>query len=110
MITLSEKDCRIIEATVYYLEMHEKPTLRQQPVEHISFELLPQPVEVNIYKKLYYDTGFVWNWLDRLVMDELLLHGKINTANIEIYKVVKEGVVAGFAELIKKNDFGLILN
>lgn len=100
MITISENDYTIVEATVYYLEMHEKPLVRQQAVEDVHFELLPQPVEVSDYKKLYYDTGFVWNWIDRLVMDEQLLDKKINADNIEIYKVVKNGMEAGFAEFM----------
>ena len=51
-------------ATVTFLEMHTKPSEILQPVAGTSFNLLPKPVSVSEYRKLYYGVGEKWYWLD----------------------------------------------
>jgi GNAT superfamily N-acetyltransferase len=90
--------------TVTFLEMHEpKESPVQLPDTH--FELLPKPISVNAYRKLYYGVGEKWHWLDRMVMPDKELFDKINAPNTDIYVFYVNNEPAGYIEFVKEEKF-----
>ena len=94
--------------TVTFLEMHE-PKEFPAPLPGTRFELLPKPVSVNEYRKYYYGVGEKHFWLDRMVMPDQELSGKINADNIDIYIFYINDEAAGYIEFIKEERFVEIL-
>jgi GNAT superfamily N-acetyltransferase len=94
---------------VTFLEMHEQPANTIPAAFTMPFELLPKPIEVNEYRNYYYGVGKQWYWLDRMVMEDHLLHEKINASNVDIYVLYIEDQVGGFAEFVREKDHVEIL-
>ena len=92
-------------ATVTFLEMHTKPSEILQPVAGTSFNILPIPVSVSEYRKLYYGVGEKWNWLDRMVIPDKELYQKINAANIEIFVLYVNNETTGYIEFVLEDKF-----
>lgn len=90
---------------VYYLKMEQRPEQRIFDKTDVSFDLLPKPISVEDYLKLYKGVGFDWNWFDRLVMPKEELKEKINASNVHIYVVKVNGETAGYAELEIEKEF-----
>lgn len=94
--------------TVTFLEMHE-PGEFPVPLKGTGFELLPKPVSVNEYRKYYYGVGEKHFWLDRMVMPDEELFGKINAGNVDIFVFYVNKEVAGYIEFVKEQKFVEIL-
>jgi len=96
-------------ATVTFLEMHERPTMPLQPIPGTEFRLLNKPVAVEEYRKYYYGVGEKYHWLDRMVMPDEELSGKINAGNVEIFIFHVNNETAGYIEFVKEERFVEIL-
>lgn len=95
-------------ATVTFMEMHERPVAPPSR-GNTTFQLLPKPINVNVYREYYFGVGEKHQWLDRMVMEDTELSGKINADNIEIYTFHIDDKPAGYAEFILNKDFTEIL-
>lgn len=95
----------LVPATVTYLEMHARPPAAWQIRPGTSFSILPKPVSANTYRQYYYGVGEKHHWLDRMVMPDEELLGRINAANTQIYLMHHNGALAGFAEFVIEKDF-----
>ncbi|PWU04185.1 MAG: hypothetical protein C5B52_01930 [Bacteroidetes bacterium] len=99
---------------VVYLQMNSRPTLRLPQRDHIVFELQPAPVSAGQYRDWYYGVGKLWNWVDRMIMEDTELLSLINSPENEIYLMKVNDEFAGFAEFTRKGDcveiqyFGLV--
>src|SRR4051794_9058092 len=98
MIRITEKDYSIIPVQVHYLGMHTKPEFVLPQKEGVTFTKIEKPFNLDTYRLYYYNTGFKWNWLDRLTMTDEELSNKINTNNIEIFVLKENNNDAGYAE------------
>jgi len=94
--------------TVTFLEMHESKELPAL-LANTHFELLPKPISVNEYRKYYYGVGEKHFWLDRMVMPDEELFGKINAANVDIFLFYINKEVAGYIEFVKEEKYVEIL-
>lgn len=94
--------------TVTFLEMH-KPKELPVPLPGTQFGLLPKPIPVNEYRKLYYDVGEKHFWLDRMVMPDEELFDKINASNVDIFLFYVNKEVAGYVEFVKEEEYVEIL-
>lgn len=94
---------------VTFLEMHEQPAYTIPIAFKLDFELLPKPISVSDYRNYYYGVGKEWYWLDRMVMEDHLLHEKINAPNVDIFVLHIEDQPAGFAEFVREKDHVEIL-
>ncbi len=93
---------------VFYLEMDENPNFEVEKAantERVVFEKLDRPLSVETYRKHYYNVGFPFQWLDRLVMADDELSEKINAPNIDIFVFKIDGEDAGYAEFQKEEAF-----
>lgn len=95
--------------TVTFLEMHERPANKPEPIPGTEFRLWPKPIDVNEYRKIYYTVGEKHFWLDRIVMPDEELFKKINGDNIEIFLFYVNNEPAGYIEFIKEPRFTEIL-
>lgn len=94
---------------VFYLKMDENPCFKLLDTEGMHFEKLKQPINVQDYRKHYFNVGFEWNWLDRLVMLDDELSFKINQPSVDIFILKVNNEAAGFAEFMKEESFTEIL-
>jgi len=96
-------------ATVTFLEMHQRPLEKPAMLPDTTFKLIPKPISVETYRTYYYSVGEKFNWLDRMVMPDEELYHKINADNTDIFLMHVKDVPAGFVEFVKENDFTEIL-
>jgi GNAT superfamily N-acetyltransferase len=110
-MTISINLSRIIiqPVTVTFLEMHQAPKEKPEPIDGTSFRLLTKPVSVETYRKLYYGVGEKWHWLDRMVMPDEELFERINAVNIDIFVFHVNDQPAGYIEFIIEEKFTEIL-
>jgi GNAT superfamily N-acetyltransferase len=90
--------------TVTFLEMHTPVAFPPVP-DHVSFELLPKPVDVNEYRQYYYGVGEKYFWLDRMVMPDEELSKMINAPNVDIFVFKIKNEAAGYIEFQKEENF-----
>jgi GNAT superfamily N-acetyltransferase len=90
--------------TVTFLEMHQ-PTEQPEPLSGTGCVLMPKPISVTEYRKLYYAVGEKWHWLDRMVMPDNELAEKINAENVAVFIFYVHHEPAGFTELVKENKY-----
>ncbi len=88
--------------------MSNQPTASPRLLSWI-FNCCPKPISVNDYRNYYYGVGKEWYWLDRMVMEDALLHEKINAPNVDIFVLYIEDQPAGFAEFVREKDHVEIL-
>jgi GNAT superfamily N-acetyltransferase len=89
---------------VTYLEMDEPKDL-PEIIPGTRFELLPKPIDADLYRKYYYGVGEKYYWLDRMVMNNEELFQKINAGNVEIFLFYVNNEVAGYIEFLKEDSF-----
>lgn len=99
----------LIPATVTYLEMHQKPSFDWTAWPGTDISKLEKPITAETYRKYYYGVGKNHNWLDRMVMPDEELLGKINDPKTEIFLMHFNSQLAGFAEFIVETDFTELL-
>ena len=96
-------------ATVYYLEMKERPASGEIDIPSFHAIKSARPLSASHYRELYYGVGEQWHWLDRMVISETELEEKINQPNVHIFTFEVAGQTAGYVELVEETAFVEIL-
>src|SRR5262245_27608510 len=102
---LAESDYRIEPAKVIYLEMHDDPQFILPAKPGVLLYKLDKPIDADKYRYYYKSVGFLWNWLDRLAINDEELSAKINAENISIYVLSQNNTDAGYAEFAVEKDY-----
>ena len=94
---------RLIETTVTYLEMDQRPTRPTVAAPSGKLAILrAEKPTASFYRYLYDAVGEAWNWTDRRVIGDDALTAIIGDPKVEIYVLYVGGVPAGFAELDRR--------
>jgi GNAT superfamily N-acetyltransferase len=90
----------LLEDTVTYLEMLERPLRRRAPAPLDKLALMrAEDCTVSFYRYLYNTVGEPWLWFERRIIDDAALAAQIHRPGIEIFVLYVRGVPAGFFEL-----------
>jgi GNAT superfamily N-acetyltransferase len=106
----------LLDDTITYLEMLERPTGRQVPTPLDKLALMrAEHCTVSFYRYLYNTVGEPWLWFERRLIGDSALAALIHQSTIEIFVLYVRGVPAGFFELdlaapreTKLSYFGLV--
>ena len=90
----------LIDDTITYLEMHERP---HTPRVHAPLGKLAlmqaEACTVSFYRYLYETVGTPWLWYERRLLDDAALAAEIGKPTTEIFVLYVGGVPAGYFEL-----------
>jgi GNAT superfamily N-acetyltransferase len=90
----------VLEDTITYLEMLERPAGRRVPTPLETLALMrAEACTVSFYRYLYDTVGEPWLWFERRIIDDAAVAAQIHRATIEIFVLYVRGVPAGFFEL-----------
>ena len=90
----------VLEDTITYLEMLERPAGRRFPAPLDKLALMrAEDCTVSFYRYLYDTVGEPWLWIERRIIDDAALAAQIHRPTIEIFVLYARGVPAGFFEL-----------
>jgi GNAT superfamily N-acetyltransferase len=90
----------VLEDTITYLEMLERPAGRRFPTPLDKLALMrAEACTVSFYRYLYDTVGEPWLWFERRIIDDAAVAAQIHRPAIEIFVLYVRGVPAGFFEL-----------
>jgi len=90
----------MLEDTITYLEMLERPAGRRVPAPLDKLALMrAEACTVSFYRYLYDTVGEPWLWFERRIIDDASVAAQIHRPAIEIFVLYVRGVPAGFFEL-----------
>jgi GNAT superfamily N-acetyltransferase len=90
----------LLEDTITYLEMLERPAGRRVPAPLDRLALMQvEACTVSFYRYLYETVGEPWLWFERRLIDDVAVAAEIHKPTIEIFVLYVRGVPAGFFEL-----------
>ena len=90
----------VLEDTITYLEMLERPAGRRVPAPLDKLALMrAEACSVSFYRYLYDTVGEPWLWFERRMIDDAAVAAQIHRPTIEIFVLYVRGVPAGFFEL-----------
>jgi GNAT superfamily N-acetyltransferase len=90
----------VLEDTITYLEMLERPAGRRVPAPLDKLALMrAEACTVSFYRYLYDTVGEPWLWFERRIIDDAAVAAQIHQPTIEIFVLYVRGVPAGFFEL-----------
>jgi len=90
----------VLEDTITYLEMLERPVRRRMPAPLDKLALMrAEACTVSFYRYLYDTVGEPWLWFERRIIDDAAVAAQIHRPAIEIFVLYVRGVPAGFFEL-----------
>jgi GNAT superfamily N-acetyltransferase len=90
----------LLDDTITYLEMLQRPTGRQVPAPLDKHALMrAENCTVSFYRYLYNTVGEPWLWFERRLIGDSALAALIHQPTIEIFVLYVRGVPAGFFEL-----------
>jgi len=90
----------VLEDTITYLEMLERPAGRRVPAPLDKLALMrAEGCTVSFYRYLYDTVGEPWLWFERRIIDDVDLASQIHRPSIEIFVLYVRGAPAGFFEL-----------
>ena len=90
----------VLEDTITYLEMLERPGGRRVPAPLDKLALIrAEDCTVSFYRYLYDTVGEPWLWFERRIVDDAAVAEQIHRRPIEIFVLYVRGVPAGFFEL-----------
>jgi GNAT superfamily N-acetyltransferase len=90
----------VLEDTITYLEMLERPVGRRMPAPLDKLALMrAEASTVSFYRYLYDTVGEPWLWFERRIIDDASVAAQIHQSAIEIFVLYVRGVPAGFFEL-----------
>jgi len=90
----------VLEDTITYLEMLERPSGRRVPAPLDKLALMrAEACSVSFYRYLYDTVGEPWLWFERRMIDDAAVAAQIHLPTIEIFVLYVRGVPAGFFEL-----------
>jgi GNAT superfamily N-acetyltransferase len=96
----AEKFVAVLQDTITYLEMLERPAGRRVPAPLDKVALMrAEACTVSFYRYLYNSVGEPWLWFERRLIDDDALAALITKPTIEIFVLHVHGVPAGFFEL-----------
>jgi GNAT superfamily N-acetyltransferase len=89
-----------LDDTVTYLEMFERPPVRQLPAPLGKLALMrAEACSVTFYRYLYNTVGEPWLWYARRVWSDATLSAELEKPTTEIFVLYVGGVPVGFFEL-----------
>jgi GNAT superfamily N-acetyltransferase len=90
----------MLDDTITYLEMLERPTGRRvtAPLDKLAL-MHAENCTVSFYRYLYNTVGEPWLWFERRLLDDAALAEEIGKPTIEIFVLYVRGVPAGYFEL-----------
>jgi GNAT superfamily N-acetyltransferase len=95
-----EECVAVLEDTITYLEMLERPAGRRVPAPLDKLALMrAEACTVSFYRYLYDTVGEPWLWFERRLIDDAALAALIAEPTIEIFVLYVRGAPAGFFEL-----------
>lgn len=105
MNTKEDKLAGKLKITITYLEMREKPQLRELTSPSPKIKIIPaiNPTG-SFYRYLYNTVGGPWLWYERRRMSDEQLRDSIQNSKVEIYVLYVDGVPAGYAELDRRHE------
>lgn len=90
----------LIDDTITYLEMFERPPARQVPAPFGKLALMrTQACTVSFYRYLYETIGTPWLWFERRQWSDAALAAELAKSATEIFVLYVGGVPAGYFEL-----------
>jgi GNAT superfamily N-acetyltransferase len=90
----------VLEDTITYLEMLERPVGRRMPAPLDKLALMrAEASTVSFYRYLYDTVGEPWLWFERRIIDDASVAAQIHQSAIEVFVLYVRGVPAGFFEL-----------
>jgi GNAT superfamily N-acetyltransferase len=90
----------VLEDTITYLEMLERPAGRRMPAPLGKLALMrAEACTVSFYRYLYDTVGEPWLWFERRIIEDDAVAAQIHRPTIEIFVLYVRGVPAGFFEL-----------
>ena len=90
----------MLEDTITYLEMLERPTGRRVPAPLDKLALMrAENSTLSFYRYLYDTVGEPWLWVERRQIEDAALLAQIRKPTVEIFVLYVRGVPAGFFEL-----------
>jgi GNAT superfamily N-acetyltransferase len=90
----------LLDDTITFLEMLERPTGRQVPAPLEKLALMrAEHCTASFYRYLYNTVGEPWLWFERRLIGDSALAALIHQPTIEIFVLYVRGVPAGFFEL-----------
>jgi GNAT superfamily N-acetyltransferase len=90
----------LIDDTVTYLEMFERPPPRALPPPSGKLALMrAEACTVSFYRYLYETVGTPWVWFERREMSDAALAAELAKPTTEIFVLYAGGVPAGYFEL-----------
>lgn len=99
-MTRGKRSLPVVETTVTYLEMRERPKRPRAPAPFGRLAILrAHKPTISFYRYLYNTVGESWNWTDRRLLTDEELAAIIHDPKVEIYVLYADGVPAGYAEL-----------
>jgi GNAT superfamily N-acetyltransferase len=90
----------LIDDTVTYLEMFERPPARQVPAPLGKLALMrTEACTVSFYRYLYETVGTPWLWFERRQWSDTALAAELAKPTTEVFVLYVGGVPAGYFEL-----------
>jgi GNAT superfamily N-acetyltransferase len=90
----------LLEDTLTYLEMRERPALPRAPAPPVKLALIrAEDCPVSFYRYLYATVGTPWVWYVRRSWDDARLAAELAKPTTEIFVLYVGGVPAGYFEL-----------
>jgi GNAT superfamily N-acetyltransferase len=90
----------LLEDTITYLEMLERPARPRVPTPLDRLALMQaEPCTVSFYRYLYDTVGEPWLWFERRIIDDAAVAAQIHRPAIEIFVLYVRGAPGGFFEL-----------
>lgn len=95
----------ILEVTITYLEMHQKPINlpKNDNTKQVWVAKVNKPT-VSFYRYLYFHIGEPWRWYERRILGDDDLRSIIHDAGVSIYVLYSDGSPAGYFELDARID------
>lgn len=91
-----------IAAVVTYLEMRERPEVRQSAwPEGFTIERLARP-DLDLYRAAFRAVGEPWLWFSRVVMPDAALTDLLASPAVDVYLLMHEGQPKGMIELDRR--------
>ena len=95
----------ILEVTITYLEMHQKPINlpKNDNTKQVWIAKVNKPT-LSFYRYLYFHIGEPWRWYERRILGDDDLRSIINDAGVSIHVLYFDGSPAGYFELDARID------
>ena len=103
MDRISGNDMKVVPVLTTYLEMKKRPDQDlEPPIDGTSLERM-KDLTVEDYRKLYRSVGEPYNWIDRIIMDDIELRNIIESNDSEIYLFKVDEEIHGYLEIDRKD-------